>query len=118
MIEGTAPLSGLPSHSCTGCAGAKQAPLAVNVTVGAHTSHVVAGALEVAHDALQEQRLEADSLRRAALVAYVADRPRVVSFVLCEECARDLANAIGFFCLRGGGWSRLEARKHASRGRP
>jgi hypothetical protein len=115
MIEGTAPLAGSTSHSCTGCVGAKQAPLAVNVTVGAHTSHAVAGSLEVAHDALQEQRPEADSLQRAALIAYVADRPRVVSLVLCEECARDLANVVGAFCLRNGGWSRLEARKRKPR---
>lgn len=115
MIEGTAPLSGSPSHSCTGCAGIKQAPLAVSVIVAAHTSHAVAGALEVARDAFQEQRQEANSLQRAALVAYVADRPRVVSFVLCEECARDLANVVGAFCLRNGGWSRLEPRKRKPR---
>jgi hypothetical protein len=34
-----------------------------------------------------------------------------VDFVLCEECGRDLANAVGFFCVRDGGWSKLEPRK-------
>lgn len=31
--------------------------------------------------------------------------------VLCEECGRDIANAIGFMCIREGGWSKLEPRK-------
>ena len=30
---------------------------------------------------------------------------------LCEECGRDLANAVGFMCIRDGGWSKLEPRK-------
>jgi hypothetical protein len=34
---------------------------------------------------------------------------------LCEECGRDLANAVGFMCIRDGGWSKLEPRKRASR---
>lgn len=34
-----------------------------------------------------------------------------VSMVLCEECGRDLANAVGFMCLKEGGWSKLEPRK-------
>jgi hypothetical protein len=33
------------------------------------------------------------------------------SFVLCEECGRDAANAIGFLCIRDGGWSKIEPRK-------
>lgn len=34
-----------------------------------------------------------------------------VDFAVCEECARDLANAVGFFAIREGGWSKLEPRK-------
>jgi rRNA maturation protein Nop10 len=34
-----------------------------------------------------------------------------VTLALCEECGRDAANAIGFMCLRDGGWSKLEPRK-------
>jgi hypothetical protein len=34
-----------------------------------------------------------------------------VTVALCEECGRDTANAIGFMCIRDGGWSKLEARK-------
>jgi hypothetical protein len=32
-------------------------------------------------------------------------------FALCEECGRDVANAVGFMCVRDGGWSKLEPRK-------
>jgi hypothetical protein len=34
-----------------------------------------------------------------------------ISIALCEECGRDAANAIGFLCIRDGGWSKLEPRK-------
>lgn len=34
-----------------------------------------------------------------------------VTLALCEECGRDAANAIGFMCVRDGGWSKLEPRK-------
>lgn len=34
-----------------------------------------------------------------------------VSMLLCEECGRDVANAVGFMCVRDGGWSKLEPRK-------
>lgn len=34
-----------------------------------------------------------------------------VRFALCQECGRDAANAIGFLCVREGGWSKLEPRK-------
>lgn len=37
-----------------------------------------------------------------------------VTVALCEECGRDAANAVGFMCVRDGGWSKLEARKRAS----
>jgi hypothetical protein len=36
------------------------------------------------------------------------------SFVLCTECARDLANAVGFAALSTG-WSKLEPRKRKAR---
>lgn len=34
-----------------------------------------------------------------------------ITITLCEECGRDAANAIGFMCIRNGGWSKLEPRK-------
>jgi hypothetical protein len=34
-----------------------------------------------------------------------------VTIALCEVCGRDAANAIGFMCVREGGWSKLEPRK-------
>ena len=34
-----------------------------------------------------------------------------VTIALCEECGRDAANAIGFMCVRDGGWSKIEPRK-------
>jgi hypothetical protein len=34
-----------------------------------------------------------------------------LSIALCEECGRDLANAVGFLCVRDGGWSKIEPRK-------
>jgi len=34
-----------------------------------------------------------------------------VTLALCEVCGRDLANAVGFMCIRDGGWSKLEPRK-------
>ncbi len=36
-------------------------------------------------------------------------------FTLCQECGRDLANAVGFMCIRDGGWSKLEPRKRRSK---
>jgi hypothetical protein len=60
---------------CTGCGGAKGAPLASVVHV--FRDHEDAGVL----------------------------------MVLCEECGRDLANAVGFMCIKDGGWSKLEPRK-------
>jgi hypothetical protein len=49
-----------------------------------------------------------------AAVVWVDSRAvmsKPVKLVLCEECGRDLANAVGFFCVRDGGWSKLEPRK-------
>ena len=34
-----------------------------------------------------------------------------ITIALCEECGRDAANAIGFMCVRDGGWSKIEPRK-------
>ena len=34
-----------------------------------------------------------------------------LTVALCEECGRDAANAVGFMCVRDGGWSKLEPRK-------
>lgn len=34
-----------------------------------------------------------------------------ITFPICQECGRDLANAVGFMCVREGGWSKLEPRK-------
>lgn len=34
-----------------------------------------------------------------------------VSMALCEECGRDLANAVAFMCIKDGGWSKLEPKK-------
>lgn len=38
-----------------------------------------------------------------------------VTIALCEVCGRDLANAVGFMCIRDGGWSKLEPRKKKSK---
>lgn len=38
-----------------------------------------------------------------------------ITIALCEECGRDAANAIGFMCVRDGGWSKLEPRKKKPR---
>ena len=40
------------------------------------------------------------------------------TLVLCEECGRDAANAIGFMCIRDGGWSKLEPRKRKTIQKP
>ena len=34
-----------------------------------------------------------------------------LTIALCEECGRDAVNAVGFMCIRDGGWSKLEPRK-------
>ncbi len=43
-------------------------------------------------------------------VVFVGEGDSKPVLVLCSECARDLANAIGFMALRDG-WTKLEARK-------
>ncbi len=47
----------------------------------------------------------------AAVVYVGSGRVGTKTIVLCEECGRDAANAIGFMCIRDGGWSKLEPRK-------
>ena len=46
-----------------------------------------------------------------ATVLSIYHRSLGVTLALCEECGRDLANAVGFMCVRDGGWSKLEPRK-------
>lgn len=48
-----------------------------------------------------------------AVVFSVFDRESGLMMALCEECGRDAANAIGYLCIRDGGWSKLEPRKRA-----
>ena len=73
MIEARTPIGDQLASDCTGCSGAKNAPI-------------------------------------AAIVA-IYDREIGVTIILCEECGRDLANAVGFMSVRDGGWSKLEPRK-------
>jgi hypothetical protein len=40
-----------------------------------------------------------------------------LSIVLCEECGRDVANAVGAMCIKDGGWSKLEPRKRKASAR-
>ncbi len=49
-----------------------------------------------------------------AAIVYVGTDRVVPATELCEECGRDAANAIGFMCVRDGGWSKLEPRKRKS----
>jgi hypothetical protein len=110
MIEARPPRA--DDHgSCTGCGGAKGAPIAGVVTLGPPAElHPV---LRIALDAEAQGRAKEAGQIMCALAegsepAYVS---RSVQIVLCEECGRDAANAIGFLCLRDGGWSKLEPRK-------
>lgn len=45
------------------------------------------------------------------VLAALPPTSRLVELVLCQECGRDAANAIGLMCVRDGGWSKLEPRK-------
>ncbi len=74
-IHAEVPRAEQSPKDCTGCGGAKGAPLA--------------SVVHVFHDS----------------------EDAGVSMVLCEECGRDMANAIGFMCIKDGGWSKLEPRK-------
>lgn len=42
----------------------------------------------------------------------------IVTLTLCQECGRDLANVVGFLCIRDGGWSKLEPRMRRGARRP
>ena len=54
-----------------------------------------------------------------AAVVYVGrSDTNETKLVLCEECGRDLANAVGFMCIRDGGWSKLEPRKKSPKKSP
>ncbi len=55
--------------------------------------------------------------KHAPIAAVVSIYRRDLGFTiaLCEECARDLANAVGFMCVRDGGWSKIEPRKRKTR---
>jgi hypothetical protein len=73
-VEARRPIvDGLPEVACTGCSGAKKAPIAT--------------------------------------VLAIYDRGLGVTIALCQECGRDVANAVGFMCIHEGGWSKLEPRK-------
>lgn len=73
VIEAHAPIGDKQPHSCVGCGGTKQAPIAT--------------ILSIYHQSLG------------------------ITIALCEVCGRDAANAVGFMCIRDGGWSKLEPRK-------
>lgn len=49
-----------------------------------------------------------------AVILSISHRDLGVSLALCEVCGRDTANAVGFMCVRDGGWSKLEPRRAAS----
>jgi hypothetical protein len=82
----------------------------MRLEVGPERSVDAAGAFDVARDASILGRTEADDLLRQAINTFACDRPSVVTLVLCEECGRDLANAVGFMCIRDGGWNKLQPR--------
>ena len=46
-----------------------------------------------------------------ATIVFIGNHDGGVELTLCQECGRDAANAIGFMCVRDGGWSKLEPRK-------
>jgi len=46
-----------------------------------------------------------------AAVVDIGEGKHAKRILLCQQCGRDLANAVGFMCIREGGWSKLEPRK-------
>lgn len=52
-----------------------------------------------------------------AVILLIYRRDLGNSFALCEVCGRDVANAVGFMCIRDGGWSKLEPRKKKIEGK-
>lgn len=49
-----------------------------------------------------------------AAIFSIYDRSLGFTVALCEVCGRDAANAVGFMCIRDGGWSKIELRKRKS----
>jgi hypothetical protein len=97
--------------ACIACKGIKHAPIAAVVVMGMRAQ--LHPELRVAMDARAVGRSgEADRIldafNQSGDEALVHDS---IEFALCEECGRDAANAIGFMCIRDGGWSKLEPRK-------
>jgi ribosomal protein S27E len=97
--------------ACTGCRGAKGAPIAGVVTIGPGAD--LHPTLQIAADAAALGRVKEagkiiDEFNARDEFVFVDPSMQIV---LCEECGRDLANAVGFLCLRDGGWSKLEPRK-------
>jgi hypothetical protein len=112
VIEARPPREG-DLVTCTGCGGAKGAPIAAVVTLGPHAQ--LHPALKIARDASALGREEESEqiiheFNESGESALVDQSVRIV---LCEECGRDAANAIGFMCVRDGGWSKLEPRRSA-----
>lgn len=106
MIEARTPSEDVQKQSCTGCAGTKGAPIAGIVSV-----YYQGGSVPIDHNAERAGESGEDRDRLGQRVAKV-------SIVFCEECGRDLANAVGFMCIRDGGWSKLEPRKLRNKKRP
>jgi hypothetical protein len=48
-----------------------------------------------------------------ATILSISHRDLGVTIALCEVCGRDVANAVGFMCIRDGGWSKIEPRKRS-----
>lgn len=48
---------------------------------------------------------------KKAPIAAVAHLGEKLTIYVCELCGRDLANAIGFMCIKDGSWSKLEPRR-------
>ena len=53
------------------------------------------------------------SKKKAPLAAVVdiGEGKNAKRILLCQECGRDIANAIGFMCIRDGMWSKLEPKR-------
>jgi hypothetical protein len=67
-------------------------------------------AISASHDSDATACTGCEGAKGAPLATFV-NIGRAEQIVLCEECGRDLANAVGFMCIRTGGWSKLEPRK-------
>ena len=99
--------------TCAACKGTKLAPIAAVIVMGMRAQ--LHPALCVAADAHALGRIEeadqiVDAFNQSEDDAMVHDS---IEIALCQECGRDAANAIGFMCVRDGGWSKLEPRRSA-----